>query len=295
VPTRAHTTNVSLQTVRTRMYLTDARLRGIRAAIHSTSTILRLSPIRAHSTASRMRKTVTRTHATDVARTLTAVRTHATNAFIGRPGQVVQRADTYLASRTFSSRSYSERIGTRLMDVGGDRQQGGTLHPIGFMLHDLVGGPALGRTPMVRLAKDGGTTWVDAQGAVIELGYGNYTLAGHPADRDTIGELKLHIEALGCRPVDLTVAIMAADPYAEVALAAVERTAIADMVLTRSWIAVVGAASRSALMALRHLRNLRWLDAANLMLVRDEAGGPAWKGRAAGDAGGRPILGVDPD
>lgn len=68
-----------------------------------------------------------------------------------------------------------------------------------------------GLSPTVSLSKNGGD-FTEAAGAVTEVGYGWYALAGNATDRSTLGTLIVHAEAVGADPFDMDLAIIASDP-----------------------------------------------------------------------------------
>lgn len=192
-----------------------------------------------------------------------------------------------------SSGGGSSSTGRRTPGGPAFRQAGGTLHPVSFLLRDLSGAPAVGKSVSVRIAKDAGD-WEDAQGAVVEAGHGWYSLLGAAPDRESAGDLLVHAEAAGCRPVDLIVPLSEADLHSAIALPAAERSAIADAVLARTW-AGLATPARSALNALRFLRNARDIDPNNTATVRAEDGSAqAWKAKAFGAAGAEPARGQSP-
>jgi len=69
-----------------------------------------------------------------------------------------------------------------------------------------------GLTVTVELSKNG-AAFAAAAGAVSEIGYGWYALAGHADDRDTLGKLALHASATGADAFDAEYDIVTHDPY----------------------------------------------------------------------------------
>jgi hypothetical protein len=79
------------------------------------------------------------------------------------------------------------------------RQQSTTNYPIQFLMvssSDHVTA-VTGVIPVVRLSKNGGAFGL-ASGAVAEVAFGEYTLAGNAFDRNTLGELNLFASGLAC-------------------------------------------------------------------------------------------------
>ncbi len=93
------------------------------------------------------------------------------------------------------------------------REQNSTSHPILLFMADeedhLTG--LTGLAPAVTLSKDGGA-FASAEGEVSEVGNGWYALAADADDRDTLGTLIIHAEAVGADTFDMDVEILAADP-----------------------------------------------------------------------------------
>lgn len=83
------------------------------------------------------------------------------------------------------------------------RLQSSTDHSIAFLMVDSadhVSGKT-GLSPSVALSKDGGA-FGSALGAVTELSNGWYKLAANATDRDTLGELAIHISAAEAAQVE---------------------------------------------------------------------------------------------
>lgn len=82
-----------------------------------------------------------------------------------------------------------------------------------FMADSTDGKTGLtGLTVTVELSKNGGA-FAAAAGAVTEIGYGWYALAGNATDRDTLGKLALHATATGADASDAEYDIVSYDPY----------------------------------------------------------------------------------
>lgn len=98
------------------------------------------------------------------------------------------------------------------------RQQSSTSYPVHFLLVlsiDHITG-ATGLAPTVTISKNGGVFGA-AAGAVSEIANGWYALAGNTTDRDTLGELLIHVTCAGCDPVDFKVDIVMHNPFATIA------------------------------------------------------------------------------
>ena len=95
-----------------------------------------------------------------------------------------------------------------------ERKQGTANYPYLFFMAsstDHVTG-LTGLTPAVQLSKNGGA-FAAASGAVTELGFGWYSLAGNAADRGTLGGTAIHATAQGCDPFDGKLVIVPWDPF----------------------------------------------------------------------------------
>jgi hypothetical protein len=180
------------------------------------------------------------------------------------------------------------------------RQQGSTVHPISFLLVSSLNhitGAAAPAITVFKISKDGGATWSNPAGALTPSTYGWHRWSAAAADRDTLGELNVHIEADGCDPIDEKYDIVAYDPYAYPSFTATERAAIADTVLTRDWTQIAMAVpARCMLQALRFLRNKWWVDLTGLLTVTTETDAtPAWTSQVITRAGADPITGNVPN
>lgn len=88
-------------------------------------------------------------------------------------------------------------------------QKDDTTKPIPFLLVDDVDKTTgvTGASPTVTVRKPGGS-FVAAGGSVSEDDEGHYDYTPSSSEVDTAGTLKLHIEASGAEPVDLSVPII---------------------------------------------------------------------------------------
>lgn len=95
------------------------------------------------------------------------------------------------------------------------RSQSSTSYPIQFQLVLSIDHttPATGKSPTVTRSKNGGS-FNSASGAVSEIANGWYSLAGNATDRDTLGELALHITATGCDNLDIKGMVITSDMFA---------------------------------------------------------------------------------
>jgi hypothetical protein len=179
-----------------------------------------------------------------------------------------------------------------------ERQQNSTVHSIPVLLvssTNHISGVASPTVTLFQISKDGGGTWATPVGALTATAYGWHSWAPAAADRDTLGELVLHVEATGCDPYDEKYDIVAYDPYAYPTLPAAERTAIADAILTRDWTQVAAIPARCVLQALRFLRNKWWIDVGGQLNVTAENDSTvAWTGLVQTQAGADPITGQTP-
>jgi hypothetical protein len=182
-----------------------------------------------------------------------------------------------------------------------ERQQGSTNYPIGFMLvlktDHITGATGKAGTIVLTTSKNGATFAPhDAASSIIETGYGWYNWTPAAADRDTLGELRIHVDEVSCDPYDEKYDIVQYDPYAFVSLPAAERTAMADAILTRDWTQVVGWPSRCLLQGLRLLRNKWSVNPATgvLTVTTEDNTTTAWQGQLTSQAGASPIVGQAP-
>jgi hypothetical protein len=182
-----------------------------------------------------------------------------------------------------------------------ERQQNSTNYPIGFLLvlktDHITGATGKAATVVLTVSKNGGTFAAhDAGSSITETGNGWYNWTPAAADRDTLGELKLHAAEPSCDPYDEKYDIVAYDPFAAVSLPAAERTAMADAILTRDWTQVASWPARCLLQALRLLRNKWSVNPANsvLTVTTEDDKTQAWQGQLQSQAGADPIVGQIP-
>lgn len=120
------------------------------------------------------------------------------------------------------------------------RKLNSTDYPILFLLVDsndhITGKTGLTDTPVVTLSKNGATPMTIASGAVSEIGNGWYALAGDATDRNTLGELGIHVAIAGADPCDMKFEIGNDDPFADLA------TIVADYARRTGDYATAGAA-----------------------------------------------------
>lgn len=72
------------------------------------------------------------------------------------------------------------------------------------------------------------------------------------------------------------------------------RNAMADALLKRDWTGLTGEAARSALNALRFLRNKWSLSGTTLTVTKEDDSATAWTGTVTTSAGAAPITSLDP-
>lgn len=143
--------------------------------------------------------------------------------------------------------------------------------------YDPADGTRMGLTalPNATPAGAGGLPTVDAANKVVGLQAGGIAAATFAA-----GAIDAAAIATGAIDAD--------------ALAADAGTEIADALLKRDWTAVTGEAARSALNALRFLRN-RWVVSTNTLTVYEEDDATtAWTAAVTDTVGADPVTGVDP-
>jgi hypothetical protein len=182
-----------------------------------------------------------------------------------------------------------------------ERQVGSTNYPIGFLLvlktDHITGAIGKAGTLNLKVSKNGGAFAAPAAPIVItEPGNGWYSWAPKAADRDTLGELKIHVDEASCDPYDEKYDIVSYDPFAAVSLPAAERTAIADAVLTRDWSQIVTWPARCLLQGMRLLRNKWWIDPSSglLTVATEDDSTTAWQMQTASQEGADPIVGQSP-
>lgn len=95
--------------------------------------------------------------------------------------------------------------------------------------------------------------------------------------------------------VDANVDLILADTGTDgVVISTATAQAIADELLKRDFSAVTGEAARSALNALRFLRNKWSISATTLTVTEEDDSTPAWTATVTTDAGADPVTGNDP-
>ena len=117
-----------------------------------------------------------------------------------------------------------------------------------------------------------------------------------------LGELKIHVSEPSCDPYDERYDIVAYDPFAAISLSPAERTAMADVILTRDWtqtvIQISTIPARCLLNAMRLLRNKWAVNPTSGQLTvcteTDDTTHPAWTGQLVAQDGASPIVGQSP-
>lgn len=95
-----------------------------------------------------------------------------------------------------------------------DRQQSSTSYPMSILLvlaSDHVTG-ATGLTPTVTISKNG-AAFGSPSGAVTEIASGWYSFAGNATDRNTLGELLVHVTGTGADPFDDRYTVVPWNPF----------------------------------------------------------------------------------
>jgi hypothetical protein len=192
-----------------------------------------------------------------------------------------------------------------------ERQQNSSNYPIGFMLvlksDHITGATGKAGTLTLTISKNGAPFGPrDPLGTIVETGHGWYSWtspveAAGPSDRDTLGELKIHVDEASCDPYDEKYDIVSYDPFAAVSLPAAERTAMADAILTRDWFATAAAfvgtlPARCLLQGMRLLRNKWSIEPTTgiLTVTAEDDKATAWQMQTASQAGADPIVGQTP-
>ena len=185
-----------------------------------------------------------------------------------------------------------------------ERQQNSTGYPIGFLLvlssDHITGATGKASTIILTIAKNTAVGFSAPAGApgtiVTEIGNGWYAWNPVAADRDTLGELRIHVFEPSSDPYDEKYDVVQYDPYAYVSLPSSERTAMADAILTRDWTQIASWPARCLLQALRVLRN-KWSVAPTtgvLTVCTEDDTTTAWQGQLQTQAGAAPIVGQTP-
>lgn len=101
------------------------------------------------------------------------------------------------------------------MSSGYDIFQGSASYPLVFPLVSSSDNetPVTGASPTVLISANGGA-FASPAGAVSEIGYGWYKVAGNSTDTGTLGPLILHATATGADVAAVVFAVIAVDPHA---------------------------------------------------------------------------------
>jgi len=134
-----------------------------------------------------------------------------------------------------------------------------------------------------------GAAFASISPTVTEIANGWYSLALTTSHTDTLGDLALHITATGADPTDLVRQVVEDLPGA-----ATYATTCADALLKRDWTAVSGEAARSALNALRHIRNKWSISGTTKTVCKEDDSTTAWTSTVSTDGSAVPIVGDDP-
>lgn len=165
----------------------------------------------------------------------------------------------------------------------------------------------------IKLWKNGATTLANKNsGGATHISNGVYYCTLDATDTNTLGPLVIFVHVSGALATRLECLVLTANVFDSLvsgtdyldtfiaaggiisgAIASAELNNIADAFLKRDWTAVSGAASRSALNALRFLRN-RWAIAAGTLTVyQEDDTTSAWTGAVTTTAG-NPTSQIDP-
>lgn len=160
----------------------------------------------------------------------------------------------------------------------------------------------------VRLSKNGGNFAQKNESSACthdEIGY--YDCDIDATDTNTVGRLVLAVHESGARPIRHEYMVLPANvydsliggsDYLQVDSIQVEgadaTNTVADAILTRDWNSVTGEASRSALNALRMLRNRVAISGSTMTVYEEDDSTTAWTGTVTTDSGANPVTQVDP-
>lgn len=270
---RSSDTGVFLQAAASSIHLNDSYLRDTSQVVNYTNIILRSVVTRTHTSSIYLRTTRAINSNSDAFKRLSQPLVSYTDVRIGSPSAGLL---------SVGSRSRTQRIGTRSSAFGDnsmkERQRNTSNYPISVLMissSDHVTGTG-SVTATIVISKNGGP-WVAPAGSLVYDTYGWFEWTPDIYDRDTLGELRIHVTAPGCDPYDEKYEIVAYDPFLG-ASTQVERDAVADAVLTRDWSNMtIDTASRSVLNALRFVRN-RWFvdDSGMLTITKEDNESVAW-------------------
>ena len=179
---------------------------------------------------------------------------------------------------------------------------------IKFLLLDTAGAPVTTGTTAVYVAIDAGTQSTGT-GTAVHLGNGQWRYPPSQAETngDCIGYLATNTGAVSTHLLVYTDAHF--DPavdlvdlnadqstvtVGDVTMSAAERNAMADAILNRDWTLVSDTNARTALNALRALRNKWTAPAGTLTVTKEDDTTSAWTSALTTDAAGLPVTGSDP-
>jgi len=138
--------------------------------------------------------------------------------------------------------------------------------------------------------------------AVANLDTQLATVAKTGADGDTLETLSDQIDLAALEATAQAIledtgtdgVVVAAASKTGYALTSAEHTNIADAILKRDWSAVTGEAARSALNALRFLRNKWSVSDSTLTVMKEDDSTSAWTAAVTSDSAADTITGSDP-
>ena len=311
IPVAHHTTDALLQALGlwlpnyvsslmkktlTHIHFTDTYPCVFQTVFHHTGAMLVVARTHIHTTNTKLGVTRSPFHTADAMALHIPIVTHGTITDIVIPRSHYHTTGTMIVPAPIVGRWASMRTGTRTpaQIASKDRQQGpGNLYPVGFLMvsHDRLT-PVLGVLPLVQLSKNG-ASWVPAVGIVTEVGDGWYQLAGDPADRDMPGEVVLMATVTGAEKTWGKFDVVVPDPYDFITLSPAERTAAADVTLTRAFASAASAAAHSVIQAIRSLWYWKTVQA-KPMTITAEDGTIAWQAQVIIDPTIGPIRSVKP-
>lgn len=139
--------------------------------------------------------------------------------------------------------------------------------------------------PKVTIKDGTGTGEIDTAGGKVLLQDGAITAA-------VIATGAIDADAIADNAIDA--GAIATGAITETKISSGGLNAIADAILKRDWTAVSGEAARSALNALRFLRNKFTVVGSTLTVYEEDDATTAWTGSVSTDAAADPITGNDP-
>lgn len=145
----------------------------------------------------------------------------------------------------------------------------------------------------IKLWKNGAVTLANKNsGGATHISNGIYYATLDDTDTGTLGPMVIFVHVTGALPVRLECMVYPADYYD--AIVSTGLNAIADAILKRDFSSVSGESARSALNALRFLRNKWSIAGTTLTVTKENDSTTAWTSELSTDAGANPVTGSDP-